>query len=126
MAHDYTFSEDVALIAVEKGTNSIGEITQEETKRYRYAEIISPHMKESYEAMAKGYRVEFVVVLPNWYDDYHGEEILEYKGDRYNVIRAYKAKDLTCELTVTKIKANVSDSGTLASIYWSVNNGDPI
>lgn len=117
MTHDYTFSEEVALIAVEKGDNSIGDITQKETKRFSYAEIVSPFMKEAYEAMAKGYRIESIVVLPNWYDDYHGEEILEYKGDRYNVIRAYKAKDLTCELTVTKIKANVSDLDTLANTY---------
>ena len=40
---------------------------------------------------------------------------LEYNGERYSVIRAYKAKDLTCELTVTKLKTSVSDSDTLAS-----------
>ena len=72
-------------------------------------------MRETYEAMAQGLKPEFVVVLPSWDDDYHNERFLEYNGERYSIIRAYKAKDQTCELTVTRLKASVSKSDTLAS-----------
>lgn len=115
MAHNYTFDEEVTLISAEEDSNSIGDTTRSETRYISYAEIVSPYMKEAYEALSKGFRAEFVAVLPSWYDDYHGERQLEYNGVRYNIIRAYKAKDLSCELTVTKIKANVPDLGTLAT-----------
>lgn len=115
MAKEYTFDEEVTLIQVTETTNEIADTAQDETYYVSYAEIISPYMKETYEALARGFKPEFVVVLPSWHDDYHGERQLEYGGDRYNIIRAYKAKDLTCELTVTRLKAKVSDSDTLAS-----------
>ena len=121
MARNYTFDEEVTLISAVEGNNSIGDAIRTESTYVSYAEIVSPYMKEAYEALSKGFRAEFVVVLPNWYDDYHGERQLEYNGVRYNIIRAYKAKDLSCELTVTKIKANVSDLGTLAAgVYGGV------
>ena len=115
MARNYTFDEEVTLISAVEESNSIGDTTRSENTYVSYAEIVSPYMKEAYEALSKGFRPEFVMVLPSWYDDYHGEHQLEYNGVRYNIIRAYKAKDLSCELTVTKIKANVSDLDTLAA-----------
>lgn len=115
MANKYTFDVEVTLIAVSESPNAIGDTVQTETRTVSYAEIVSPYMKETYEALAQGLKPEFVAVLPNWYDDYHGERLLEYEGVRYNIIRAYKAKDFSCELTVTRIKANVSNSDTLAS-----------
>lgn len=115
MAQVYTFDEEVVLLGVTETVNDIGDTEQVETARVSYAEIMSPYMKETYEALARGLKPEFVVVLPSWYDDYHGERQLEYNGEVYNIIRAYKAKDLTCELTVTKLKAKVSDLDTLAS-----------
>ena len=118
MARNYTFDEEVTLISAVEGNNSIGDAIRTESTYVSYAEIVSPYMKEAYEALSKGFRAEFVVVLPNWYDDYHGERQLEYNGVRYNIIRAYKAKDLSCELTVTKIKANVPDLGTLANAVY--------
>lgn len=112
---EYTFPEEITLISGAESTNSIGDRIQDSIPYVSYAEIISPYMRETYEAMAQGLKPEFVVVLPSWDDDYHGERFLEYRGDRYSIIRAYKANDMTCELTVTKLKASVSNSGTLAS-----------
>lgn len=111
----YTFPEEVTLLSGAETTNSIGDNVRNPQLYVSYAEIISPYMRETYEAMAQGLKPEFVVVLPSWDDDYHGERFLKYNGERYSIIRAYKAKDLTCELTVTKLKASVSDSDTLAS-----------
>lgn len=113
--HEYTFPEEVTLIYGAQSTNSIGDTVRTEQRYVSFAEIVSPYMRETYEAMAQGLKPEFVVVLPSWYDDYHGERFLEYTGVRYSIIRAYKADDMTCELTVTKLKASVSDSDTLAS-----------
>lgn len=115
MAREYTYDEEVTLISFVEESNSMGDTVATESKSISYAQIVSPYMKETYEALAQGLKPEFVVVLPNWYDDYHGERQLEYNGVRYNIIRAYRAKDLSCELTVTKVKANVSELGTLAS-----------
>lgn len=111
----YTFPEEVTLLSGAETTNSIGDNVRKPQRYVSYAEIISPYMRETYEAMAQGLKPEFVVVLPSWDDDYHGERFLEYNGDRYSIIRAYKAKDQTCELTATKLKASVSDSDALAS-----------
>ena len=111
----YTFPEEVTLISGAETTNSIGDNVRKPQRYVSYAEIISPYMRETYEAMAQGLKPEFVVVLPSWDDDYHNERFLEYNGERYSIIRAYKAKDQTCELTVTRLKASVSKSDTLAS-----------
>ena len=115
MAHEYTYDEEVFLISSSEVSNDIGDSSVSERRSASYAQIVSPYMKETYEALARGLKPEFVVVLPNWYDDYHGERQLEYLGVRYNIIRAYRAKDLSCELTVTKVNANVSELDTLAS-----------
>ena len=114
MAREYTFDEEVLLISETESKNAMGDTVSTETKRESFAQIVSPYMKETYEALARGFKPEFVVVLPSWYDDYHGERELEYQGVRYNIMRAYKAPDLSCELTVTRLKTNVSNSGTLA------------
>ena len=115
MAREYTYDEEVTLISVLDAPNALGDAIAKEIRRVSYAQIVSPYMKETYEALAHGLKPEFVVVLPSWYDDYHGERQLEYNGVRYNIIRAYRAKDLSCELTVTKVKANVPELGTLAA-----------
>lgn len=115
MAREYTYDEEVTLISVTETTNAINDTVVAESRSVSYAEIVSPYMKETYEALARGLKPEFVAVLPNWYDDYHGESLLEYNGVRYKILRAYKAKDLSCELTVTRINAKVSNLDTLAS-----------
>lgn len=115
MAREYTYDEEVVLIAETESTNEIGDPVSVPTRRSSYAEIVSPFLRETYEAMAQGLKPEFVAVLPSWDDDYHGERQLEYRGQLYNIIRAFKAQDLSCELTVTRLKAKVSKLDTLAS-----------
>lgn len=108
----YTFPEKVTLISKSYEVNEIGDTVSINTERVSFAEIISPYMWEAYEARARGLKAEFVAVLPSWDDDYHGEDELLYNGGRYRVIRAYKAPDLTCELTAMAIRASVPDLGT--------------
>ena len=108
----YTFPEEVTLISKTYKVNEIGDTVSIDTERVSFAEIISPYMRETYEAMARGLKPEFVAVLPSWDDDYHGEDEIVHNNVRYRVIRAYKAPDLTCELTVMAIRARVPDSDT--------------
>lgn len=112
---EYTYDEEVRLIQAAEMDSASGDTVRTEQCSVSYAQIVSPYMRETYQAMAQGLKPEFVVVLPNWYDDYHGERQLEYNGVRYNIIRAYRAKDDSCELTVTKPKANVPPCGALAA-----------
>ena len=102
---DYTFDEMVELIRVD-------EITSEETRRRSYAEIASVRGSETYQAMTVGLKPELMIVLPNWFDDYHGEKRLQYNGNEYRVLRAYKTEDLRAELTVYRLRPGVSDSDT--------------
>ena len=115
MADRYTYDEEVVQISTKEETNAMGDTVSTETRSVSYAQIVSPYMKETYEALAVGLKPEFVAVLPSWDDDYHGERELEYNGVRYRILRAYRAKDRSCELTCTRINASVSDSDTLAA-----------
>lgn len=102
---EYTFSETVELIRVDEATG-------EETKRSSYAEIASVRGSETYQAMTVGLKPELMIVLPDWYDDYHGEKRLIYSDNEYRVLRAYKTEDLRAELTVYRLRPGVSDSDT--------------
>ena len=88
--------------------NATGDVIPTHIRRVSYAEILSPMMRETYEALTLGFKPEFVAVLPSWYDDYHGEALLEYRGQLYDIRRAYRAQDLSCELTVSRFKAGAS------------------
>lgn len=102
---EYTFDEVVDLIQVDESTG-------EEAKQRSYAEIVSVRGSETYQAMTVGLKPELMIVLPNWFDDYHGEKRLLYSGNEYRVLRAYKTEDLRAELTVYRLRPGVSDSDT--------------
>lgn len=102
---EYTFDEVVELLRVDEATG-------EEIKRRSYAEIASVRGNETYQAMTVGLKPELMIVLPNWFDDYHGEKRLEYSGNEYRVLRAYKTEDLRAELTVYRLRPGVSNSDT--------------
>lgn len=102
---EYTFPEEVTLVKHDPDTG-------EESRHTSYAEISSVYGREAYEAMAIGLRPEFMVTLPSWYDDYHGEQRLEYHGSAYRIIRAYKTEELMAELTVSRLRPAVSETDT--------------
>lgn len=125
MSREYTYDEEVTLISVTSKESPAGDRVLTESRRVSYATITSPYMRETYQAMAQGLKPEFVAVLPNWEDDYHGEGLLEYEGQRYKIIRAYRAKDDSCELTVTRAGASAPKTGALASgVSGGDNNAD--
>ena len=102
---NYTFDEAVTLVAVDEKTGA-------ETRRESYADICSVRREEDYQAMSVGLKPEMMVVLPNWDDDYHGEKMVEYNSKPYRILRAFKTEDLRAELTVYRLRAGVSESGT--------------
>ena len=102
---EYTYDEEVTLLQVDEETGK-------ETRRRSYAEVVSLRGTETYQAMSVGLKPELMIVLPDWFDDYHGEKLVEYDGKTYRVLRAYKTEDLRAELTVYRLKAGVSDSDT--------------
>lgn len=85
--------------------------TGEEIRSLSYAQIRSVYESENYKAMAVGLKPEFKAILPYW-DDYHGEQRLEWNGTPYRVIRSFKADDGMAELTVTRLKGHVFDLDT--------------
>ena len=105
----YTFPEEVTLIDKNPDTG-------EETKRISFAQISSVYARETYAAMAVGLRPEFIVTLPNWEDDYHGEQSLIRDCIPYRIIRAFHTPDGMAELTVTRLKNYVSESGMGGSV----------
>lgn len=69
-----------------------------ETKQMVYVTVRSVGHTEVYEAMTQGMRPTLVFKLNNFLD-YNGERYCEYRGQRYHVIRTYRA-GMTIELTV--------------------------
>lgn len=100
----YTFDELVTLVSVNEDTGAT-------SSRESYAEIQTVSGSETYQAQTVGLKPSLMVVLPSWLDDYAGEDLLEYNGHRYRVLRAYRTEDGHAELTVTRLRA-VSKSDT--------------
>lgn len=100
----YTFPEEVTLIDKNPDTG-------DESSRVSFAQISSVYARETYAAMAVGLRPEFMVTLPSWEDDYHGEQTLIRDNIPYRIIRAFQTPDGMAELTVTRLKNFVAESG---------------
>lgn len=99
----YTYDEIVTLVSVD-------ETSGEETRRQSYASVASVRGNETYQAMTVGLKPELMIVLPSWYDDYHGEQRVECRGNPYRVLRAYQTEDLRAELTVYRLRPGRSET----------------
>lgn len=70
----------------------------EETAREVYCTVRSVGMREFYEAKSAGIEPEIVFQLTNA-EDYGGEKIALWKGERYRVVRTYTRSmgiEITC------------------------------
>ena len=64
-----------------------------------FCTVRSVGMNEAYQAMSYGLNLQYVFILSDW-ADYNDEKIVEYKSNRYRVVRTYRnnqAIELTCE-----------------------------
>ena len=88
----------IELISETPGAHGIFD-APEETKQKTYCTVRSVGMREYYQAKAAGLEPEIVFNLTDA-DDYGGEKIVEWNGDRYRVVRTWlqgDGIDLTCE-----------------------------
>ena len=74
--------------------------TVTETARTVYCTVRSASRSEFYSAMNAGVRPEWVFVLA-LAEDYHGERVVRYKGQKLRVVRTYITDsdgiEITCE-----------------------------
>lgn len=95
------FDEVVKLIKVEHTVNSYGDREEVRTEKEVFCHVKSITRAEFYQANAEGMKPSIVFVLAD-YMDYEEEELLEYKGKLYKLIRTYRKEgsyeiELTCK-----------------------------
>lgn len=83
-------NEILTLITVTQHTDEYGDLAATETARGVFAKLGSIGQKEFYQAHAAGLQPELKFVLAD-YLDYNGETLVEYNGQRYRVLRTYRA-----------------------------------
>lgn len=77
------------LIREKRTVNEYGGPVVQETARQVFCRVESIGTKEFYQAAATGLRPEIKFVLADYYD-YAGEQLIDYNGTRYQVLRTYR------------------------------------
>ena len=96
----------ITLIQREYTKDDIGNSIPDESKTIVYADEISVTRSEFYNAKVDGLRPEKVFRIRRY--EYDGQDLVEYDGIRYQVIRAYSQYqdteniELTCERDLKK------------------------
>lgn len=72
-----------------------------------FCRVRSIGMKEFYEASARDFYPEMVFILAD-YLDYSNEQLCDYNGQRYRVLRTYRAGQ---ELEITVTRASAEEGG---------------
>lgn len=88
----------ITLIKQTRGVDDYGDPVITETARDVFAKMGSIGQKEFYQAHAVGLQPEIKFVLAD-YLDYEGENLVQYEGQRYRVLRTYR-KGQELEITV--------------------------
>ena len=99
--------EDVAILkSVTYEVDSVGNQIATYENRQVYVLPRSIYQSEFYQAAHAGLRPNLTLVLAN-YADYEGEDLIEYKGKEYTILRSYHRPDRdTLELTIEERVAN--------------------
>jgi hypothetical protein len=79
-----------------------------ETARTVYCTVRSVTRSEYYSALNAGVQPEFVFVLA-LAEDYQGERIVRYRGQRLRVVRTYMTADDGIEITCERSDVNGTD-----------------
>lgn len=99
----------ISLIPVDEGIEkgNITRETQEKKARSVYGRAYSVGEREFYDATQAGYELESKFEV--WVWDYQGEQLLEWQGTRYRVVRKYQNREhRTVELTCERMKGRRS------------------
>ena len=78
----------IKLIAQTVTVNAVGDSIMTETEREVFAKVESIGLKRKLEAQEAGLKLAYKFTLSDAYE-YEDEEILEYKGTRYNIVNVY-------------------------------------
>ena len=100
-------AEKIALISIEYEQDDLGEWIETETSTEVFALVQSVTMYEFYQAGLEGMKPDFRFHV--WLSEYHDEELVDYKGKRYEVYRTYIRKDGRIELYVNEKKGEEAD-----------------
>ncbi len=91
-------TEILTLITVTQTVDDYGDPVIQETARDVFGRLQSIGQSEFYQAHATGLKPELKFILAD-YLDYNEETLVEYDGQRYRVLRTYRA-GLELELTL--------------------------
>ncbi len=86
----------IYLLSTSYSENEIGDTIETHTKRKVFGSEKSIKQSEFYQAQATGLKPEITVVIRPF--EYLGEELVEYEGKNYKVLRTYKKNSMEIEL----------------------------
>lgn len=93
-------SDVINLVSVTKTQDEYGRWIETPTAKEVMCQVESVSRNEFFEAGRNGLNPSFVFTV--FFDDYHGEPIVEYKGKPYSVYRTYLRKNDKLELYVER------------------------
>ncbi|ALX50465.1 phage head closure protein [Lentibacillus amyloliquefaciens] len=93
------YNHELILIRTETEYDDIGNPIKVEEKNPVLCQVNSIGSNEFYDAAAQGLKPEIEFVVHGY--EYFGEQVVEFEGVRYSVIRVYRESfeeiELTCE-----------------------------
>lgn len=95
------FNDVITLLKVESTRNEFGDIVQATRGRQVFCRIKSISQSEFYQASASGYKPSIKFQLSDCLE-YQEEELAEYKGTMYRIIRTYTNEQDEIELVCQK------------------------
>lgn len=92
------------LIAEDPGAHGIFEPPEEITRRV-YCNVRSVGRSEVYQAQAAGLNPELKLILAHAFE-YHGEKLVDFRDERWRVLRSYVNEGDQIELTLQRVTGN--------------------
>ena len=94
----------IDLITENRSAHGVHDTVTEEARTV-YCTVRSVTRNEFYNALNAGVQPEYVFVLA-LAEDYQGERIVRYRGQRYRVVRTYMTDDDGIEITCERSDVN--------------------
>ena len=95
------YRDTVDLIKVVHTEDADGYMTDTETSRTVCADVNNATRMEFYEAYKAGLQIALNITIR--YEDYEGEKLVEFNGQRYKVERLYSADRERMELSCSEV-----------------------
>lgn len=92
------WNEDVTLISIQYEVDGIGDPVEIATKNTVFACEKSISQTEFYQAQAVGLKPQVKLVVKRV--DYQNEQLAEYQGERFRVLRTFKSNSEDIELVL--------------------------